>query len=127
LGSVQVIPNGFDPIRFPVAAVDRARAEGVSGRIFHEFTWGGYLLWAWPEQKVFIDGGSDFYGGELLRAHRHVLNIQPGWRDSLDTWRTDLVLVRTDGAMADELVHEPAWRPWYADSTATLFRRRPAP
>ena len=128
VGSVEVIPDRFDPARFPVAAVDRACASGrLEGRIFHEFIWGGYLLWAWPEQKVFIDGGSDFYGGELLRAHRHVVNIQPGWRDSLDVWRIDLVLVRSDGAMAGELVREPAWRSWYADSTATMFRRTPAP
>jgi hypothetical protein len=104
-----------------------ARGEGISGRIFHEFVWGGYLLWAWPEQKVFIDGGSDFYGGELLRAHREVISLQPGWRDSLDVWRIDLVLVRSDGAMASELVREPAWRSWYADSTATLFQRASAP
>ncbi|HEX9166073.1 MAG TPA: hypothetical protein VF862_09190, partial [Gemmatimonadales bacterium] len=127
VGSVEIIPDGFDPERFPVAAVERARAEDVPGRIFHEFVWGGYLLWAWPEQKVFIDGGSDFYGGELLRAHREVIGIQPGWRDSLEVWRIDLVLVRSDGAMAGELARESAWRAWYSDSTATLFRRAPAP
>ena len=37
-----------------------ARAEKLQGRIFHDFIWGGYLLYAWPEQKVFIDGGTDF-------------------------------------------------------------------
>lgn len=122
-GGIEVVPDGFDPRRFPVAAVDQARAAGVGGRVLHEFIWGGYLLWAWPEQKVFIDGGSDFYGGELLRAHRHVINAQPGWRDSLDAWRIDLLLVRTDGALASEVAREPAWMAWHTDSTATLFRR----
>ena len=127
VGSVEVIPDQFNPERFPVAAVAEARSEHLEGRLFHEFTWGGYLLWAWPEQKVFIDGGSDFYGGNLLRAYRHVVNVQPGWRDSLDTWRIDLVLVRSSGAIAGELMREPAWRSWYADSTATIFRRTMAP
>jgi len=127
IGSVELIRDGFDPARFPVAAVEHARTERLEGRIFHEFIWGGYLLWAWPEQKVFIDGGSDFYGGELLRAHRHVVNLQPGWRDSLDVWRIDLVLVRSDGAMAGELAGESKWRSWYTDSTATMFRRTVAP
>jgi hypothetical protein len=110
-----------------VAVVEQARAEGLTGRLFHEFIWGGYLLWAWPEQKVFIDGGSDFYGGDLLRAHRHVVNIQPGWADSLDVWRIDLVLVPTLGPMGAELAREPGWRVWQADSTATLFQRATAP
>lgn len=126
-GSVEILRDGFEPKQFPVAAVERARAEGVTGRLFHEFVWGGYLIWAWPEQKVFIDGGSDFYGGELLRAHREVVGVQAGWRDSLDVWRIDLVLVRSDGAMASELAREPAWGSWHTDSTATLFRRLPAP
>lgn len=126
-GSVEVLRDGFEPKRFPVAAVEHARAEGVRGRLFHEFIWGGYLLWAWPEQKVFIDGGSDFYGGELLRAHRHVVNIQPGWADSLDVWRIDLVLVPTSGPMGAQLARESGWRAWHTDSTATLFQRASAP
>ena len=127
LAGRQVLADRFSSRRFPVEAVAQARSAGLPGRLFHEFVWGGYLLYAWPEQKVFIDGGSDFYGGELLRAHRHVVNILPGWRDSLDVWRIDLVLVRSDGAMAGELAREPTWRSWYMDSTATMFRRAMAP
>ena len=127
LAGHQVLADRFSTKRFPVEAVDRARSAGLRGRLFHEFVWGGYLLLAWPEQKVFIDGGTDFYGGELLRAHRHVVNLQPGWRDSLDVWRIDLVLVRSDGAMAGELAGESKWRSWYTDSTATMFRRTVAP
>jgi len=126
-GSVEILRDGFEPKRFPVAAVERARAEEVTGRLFHDFIWGGYLLWAWPEQRVFIDPGTDHYGGELMRAHRHVVNLLPGWADSLDVWQIDLVLVPTIGAMAAELSREPGWRAWHADSTATLFRRAPAP
>jgi hypothetical protein len=119
----QVIPDGFDPARMPVAAVAQARAAGLEGRIFHEFVWGGYLLWAWPEQKVFIDGGTDFYGGALMRSHRAAINLQPGWRDSLSTWRIDLVLASARGAMAAELGRDPTWRVFYQDSTAVVLQR----
>lgn len=39
------------------AAVLRERAQtGQIGNIFNDYGWGGYLIWAVPEIKVFIDG-----------------------------------------------------------------------
>jgi hypothetical protein len=124
VGSVEVISDQFDPRRFPVAAVAQARSSRLEGRIFHEFTWGGYLLYAWPEQKVFIDGGTDFYGSALLKTHRAILGLEPGWRDSLATWRIDLALVRADGPLGSELAREPGWEVWRQDSVAVLLRRK---
>ena len=122
----EVIPDGFSPVRFPVAAVSAARAGQVQGRIFNEFIWSGYILYAWPEMKVFIDGGSDFYGGELLRTHRDIINLQPGWRDSLDAYRINLTLTATGRALTEELLREPEWVPRFCDSTAVLLSRNGA-
>ncbi len=120
----QLIDEDFSPQRFPVEAVAQGRRAGLEGRVFHEFTWGGYLLWAWPEQKVFIDGGTDFYGPDLLRTHRAILGLTPGWRDSLATYDVGLVLVSTEGSLAAELLRDPTWETWHRDSTAVLLRRR---
>ena len=78
VGSWRVVPDQLDPMTFPVAAVNQARAEGIEGRIFHEFIWGGYLLYAWPEQRVFIDGGTDFYGPDLMRTFMETRGLKPG-------------------------------------------------
>ncbi len=126
VGSRQLLAEGFSPVRVPVAAVARARADGVQGRMFNEFIWSGYVLFAWPEMKVFIDGGSDFYGGELLRTHRDIINLQPGWRDSLDAYRINLTLTATGRALTEELLREPGWIPRFCDSTAVLLSRNGA-
>ena len=119
----EVIPDGFSPVRFPVAAVAAARNADVEGRIINEFIWSGYILYAWPEMKVFIDGGSDFYGGELLRTHRDIMNAQTGWRDSLDAWEIDLTLTATGRPITEELLREAQWIPRFCDSTAVLLSR----
>lgn len=84
---------GFDPHVFPVAAVAKARAEGVTGRIFNELAWGGYILYAWPEQKVFIDAQTDFYGEALSQEYLSIRNAEDEWENKLAAWGTTIVLV----------------------------------
>jgi hypothetical protein len=126
VGGVQLIAPGFRPDKFPVAAVEWARSNEVGGRLFNEFMWGGYLLYAWPETKVFIDGGSDAYGGQFLRAYGHVVTLQPGWRDSLDVWRIDTALLPRDAALTSELMVSAEWAPVYCDQIAVMLLRPPS-
>ncbi len=91
---------GFDPNVFPVEAVARARAEGVQGRIFNELAWGGYILCAWPEQQVFIDAQTDFYGEALSQEYMSIRNADPGWEEKLNRRGVTLVLVPEEAPLA---------------------------
>jgi hypothetical protein len=125
VGGIEVVPNRFDPKVFPVDAVHRARTERLEGKLFNNFIWGGYLLYAWPEQRVFIDGGTDHYGEKLFQEYIHVWNLDPGWREVLERHETSLTLTQPDARLAHELLREPGWSIWYCDSTAALLRRAP--
>lgn len=120
-GSVQLVPDTFDPRIFPVAAVARFRAERLTGRIFHEFTWGGYMLYAWPEQKIFIDGGTDVLGPELMKTHMEIMGLHPQWREHLADWHVEWALLEPRRALAAQLAREPGWRLEHCDRTAVLF------
>jgi hypothetical protein len=122
IGDAQVIPNAFDPQVFPVALVRAARADNLQGRIFHEFTWGGYLLYAWPEQKIFIDGGTDVLGPDIMRTQMEVTRLEPAWRKHLTDWKVDWALIGSRGRLAGQLAREPGWRLDSCDRTAALFR-----
>lgn len=41
-----------------VATVEFMRTCGLSGRVYNEWTWGGFLMFEAPELKLFIDGRS---------------------------------------------------------------------
>jgi len=118
-----MIPGRFDPKVFPVAATAKAREAGLTGRIYNDFIWGGYMLLEWPEQKVFIDGQTDFYGEDLMKEHGRIALMSPGWRDLLRKWDVSLVMIPGQRGLAHELVREPIWRMWYCDSTAVILRR----
>jgi hypothetical protein len=123
IAGIDVVPDRYDPKAFPVAAVAEGRKARLEGRMFNNFIWGGYLLQAWPEQRVFIDGGTDHYGEDLFNQYIQVWNLEPGWREVLTRWKIDLALVQPQSRMADELIRDQAWRIWYCDSTAVLLRR----
>lgn len=42
--------------RFPYDAVSYIRENNLSGNMFNEYNWGGYLIWQLPEKRTFIDG-----------------------------------------------------------------------
>jgi hypothetical protein len=126
VGALQLIRNEFDQTVFPVAAVAKARSEHLEGHLFSEFAWGGYLVYAWPEQKIFIDGGTDFFGEDLFREYETIRRMEPRWRDRLAQRDISLVLLRRESALAHEIARDGRWKLLYCDSLAVLLRRSPA-
>jgi hypothetical protein len=46
--------------------------------------WGDYLIYCfYPQQKVFVDGRSDFYGEALGKEYLHLLQGAYDWRTIL--------------------------------------------
>lgn len=41
---------------YPIDAVSYLKKNPTSGNVFSEYGWGGYLIWKYPEKKVFVDG-----------------------------------------------------------------------
>jgi hypothetical protein len=123
VAGAEVILNRYDARVFPVAAVDSARSAQLEGKMFNTFIWGGYLLHQWPEQRVFIDGGTDHYGEKLFREYLQVWNLDPGWREVLDRHGVSLVLVSPQTRLTHELVRDLRWNTWYCDSTAIILTR----
>jgi len=116
--------NRFDPGVFPVEAVDWLEANPVQGRVFNYFTWGGYLLYRmWPQESVFIDGQTDFYGEALTREYEKVLEVDDGWRGVLNEHRVDWVLMPTSSKLVRALKSDPGWRVAHEDSTAGVLVR----
>jgi hypothetical protein len=127
VAGVQLIQDQFDPHVFPVAAAERGRAAHLSGPIFNQFTWGGWLLHEWPEMPVFIDGGTDHYGEALFNQYIQVWNLDPGWRDVLEKWKIRWVLVDPRSRLAYQLAREPSWGVWYCDSVAVMLEQPAEP
>lgn len=81
------------------------------------------MLLAWPEQKIFMDGQTDIYGDDLAWDYLQLIELQPGWRDTLSRHRIDLVLMPVSHPMVHELARDPSWKLLKCDPTAAFLMR----
>jgi hypothetical protein len=113
----------FDARVFPVAAADWLAAHPQSGNMFNDINWGGYLLYRlWPEQKVFVDSQTDFYGEALVREYERALTAQEGWENVLDLYAVEWAVLPVSAPLAGRL-EEAGWKVLYRDEIAVIARK----
>ena len=118
--------------QFPQKAVAFLRAgdqpPNVFVYVFVYYDWGGYAIWRlYPEYRVFVDGRADLYGNDLLSQFKTAVQLRTGWRDVLDRWQVEAVLVPPSCALAQALLLDPNWHTVFGDSKAIiLLRTHPA-
>jgi hypothetical protein len=118
--------NEFSPEIFPVKAVNWLNEGPIAGQVFNYFPWGGYLLYrTWPEQRVFIDGQTDFYGESLTRQYEHVITLSDGWEEVLSRYKVNWVIMPQESQLVETLKSHPGWQMRYQDETAAILQLVP--
>lgn len=107
---------------YPVQALAFVQRTRPQARLFNQYGWGGYILWQWPEQRVFVDGRTDLYGDALLTQYLTVWRAEPGWQQVLDTWAVDVVLVAPEARIVSVLPRF-GWVEVYRDGHAVVLVR----
>lgn len=108
----------------PVRAVDFIRRSGLAGPMLNDYDFGGYLIWALPEQKVFIDGRADVYDwtGVFGEMARWAL-VQEDPNLLLNKYAINWCLLRKTAPMAQVLPLLHGWKNVYSDDLAVIFVR----
>jgi hypothetical protein len=112
----------------PVRAVEFIRRAGLRGPMLNEYEFGFYLIWALPEQKVFIDGRSDVYdwNGVFDEMARWAL-VQENPTLLLNKYGINYCLLRKGMPMTQVLPFLPGWKQVYGDDLAVIFVRAEQP
>jgi hypothetical protein len=109
----------------PMDAAAWLREQAPSGNLFNSYNWGGYLMFAVPDQPVFIDGRTDLYG-EFVRQYVQIANAVGRWRALMDDYEIEVALVEANSGLDAALRREPGWRLVYADDLAVIHIREEA-
>jgi hypothetical protein len=112
-------------VETPVAAVEYLRAH-PGGRLFNEMGYGSYLIWALPQQGVFVDPRVELYPYDQWLDY---IRIGQGVRynELLEEYGADRLMV--DRELQAELIRaledDPCWEQEYADERTEIWRRVP--
>ena len=121
--------QGIRPNHFPQGAVAFMQQNGLGGKIFNAFSWGGYLNWTlYPQSKAFIDGR--VLDKQPFRDYTHILWATPYGIRQLENYQFDYVLIQyanvftgEEYKLNDYLLHNPQWQVIYRDQLGYLFAR----
>ena len=106
----------------PAAALKAAQAAHVTGPVFNDYDFGGYLIFAGV--PVFIDGRVDVYGDAFTSAFMAARANEGGALPRLlDRYRIGWTLLAPDSAAAKALDRMKGWTRVYGDATAVVHRR----
>ncbi len=124
IGNRIILSAQFDSKRFPVDAASFIETNQIPGKMFNEYTWGGYLIYRlYPSQKVFIDGRADMYGEPFVKDYLEVIRAGTNWSSVLEKNDINWAILPTSSPIAAVLCVDDRWRHIYRDDTATIFIR----
>lgn len=108
----------------PVKAVEYIARSGLSGNMLNDYTWGGYLIWAAPRHKVFIDGRGDLFEWTgVLEEYLKWIALETDPSTLLDKYRIQFCLLPTDAPINQLLAQMPVWTKAYSDEAAVIWVR----
>jgi len=108
---------------YPTAALKFIERQHITGRIFNQYGWGGYMEWHAAELRPFIDGRADIfvYNG-VFADYLQTTGVKHPF-EILDKYKIDYVFIQPSHPLVYVLEHSPAWRPIYTDKVAVLLER----
>jgi hypothetical protein len=117
-------PTDFPEKLFPTELIGRHERLIATARVFTADDWADYLLYRhYPQQKVFFDGRSDFYGPKLGDEFIRICRGGHDWEQLLERYQIDVLLVPADWALASLLKGRKGWKLVQDDGKAVIFQR----
>jgi hypothetical protein len=114
----------FDFSRYPVAAVRYIEGHDCPDRLFVREMWSSYVLWMFPDRKLFFDGKGGF-SMDATQAHSELVKPKAGWRGVIDRYGLSTMLLESGSPLAVVLSEAEDWHRDYSDSLFEVFVRRP--
>jgi tetratricopeptide (TPR) repeat protein len=122
---------GFAPKEdtFPEEALAFLDKEGIDGRLFNSYAFGGYIIWRSPDRKVFIDGRGHhyLYSNDFSRDYRRIIKNANDWKSAERLWGFDYAVLeyeRMRGYFPEHLNKNPDWALVYWDNHSAVYLKR---
>jgi hypothetical protein len=100
------------------------RVPGTQRVLCADFAWCGLLVGN-KHTRVFLDGRADPYPAKVWDDFIQIAKVGPQWRERLDAYRVDAIVVGRYGPLDQALLNAHGWRSAFADDRYRLWLRTP--
>jgi tetratricopeptide (TPR) repeat protein len=115
---------GVPARNFPIGTVRFMKENNLKGNIYNTYMYGGYLIFEYPELKVFIDGRTPtVYSPHFFWKTRQVIK-KKGWEKVASEYGITMALVQPDRSICKVLYEEPDWVPVVFDDASVLYLKK---
>jgi len=109
---------------YPVGTLKFMRDKELKGNIYNAYLFGGYLIFNYPELKVFIDGRTPtVYSPLFFWKSRHTQNSRD-WKRLAGEYGITMALVKLDRANCKVLYKSKGWTPVVFDDISALYLKK---
>ncbi|PIT94521.1 hypothetical protein COT98_03340 [Candidatus Falkowbacteria bacterium CG10_big_fil_rev_8_21_14_0_10_39_9] len=137
---------------FPCQAINiiKTNPQYNQLKLFNNFSWGGFLIWIWPEKQLFIDGRlpqANYEGRSLLEEYwdffktnqseslleKHQIKMVLLYEDTnltkLSWWEKNFLFMNEaefnqKNTLKEYLTNSPKWKLIYADNIAAVYIKK---
>jgi hypothetical protein len=103
-------PKDFPALVFPVKMIHDHNGQIFNKRLLTTDQWGDYLIYLNPQQKVYVDGRSDFYGQEIGNEYLRLTGGQWDWEQIMKKNGFTSVLLPTELPVCQLLKRDAGWK-----------------
>jgi len=111
---------------FPTKAVEFLREKQIPGPIFSFLSSGSYMVWAHPDEPVFIDGRLEVHSTEHFSRSLEIRDGGPAWDAADHEFGFNVALIELGQAEAllQRMVRDPSWAMVYLDGKALVLLKK---
>ncbi|MGH6934017.1 MAG: hypothetical protein ACREEE_16490 [Dongiaceae bacterium] len=112
-------------VDFAGALASYQKIQQPTDRLFNSPGIGSCAMALSPYPRVFIDTRFDVYGEQFTGDAVRTLRLRPSWRELLNRWRIDTIVVESSWALAQGLALDPQAKIIFDDGKAVVARWSP--
>jgi hypothetical protein len=102
--------------------------QQLSGNVFANYEWGGFLIWQKPNIKVFVDGRMSAWRAPdktyPYQTYLEIIQTKNNWNEKLKKLKTNYLLIGT-GTYLDLLLQKEntkyGWKEKYRDQNSVIY------
>lgn len=109
---------------YPEGTVSFMKKERLTGNIFNEYVYGGYLIYYYPELKVFIDGRTPTVYSPYFFWTTRFEDDDAMWPRMVSEYGINIALIRLSGKSCERLIKDKSWSAVNFDDVAAVFLKK---